>query len=38
LKHLIDPERGMGEVFKVLIQHRGMEKPELRGLKELRTI
>lgn len=38
LKHLIDPERGMGEVFKVLIQHKGMEKPELRGLKELRAI
>jgi SAM-dependent MidA family methyltransferase len=38
LKHLIDPERGMGEVFKVLIQHRGIEAPELRGLKELRTI
>jgi SAM-dependent MidA family methyltransferase len=38
LKHLIDPEKGMGEIFKVLIQHRGVEKPELRGLRELRTI
>ena len=38
LKHLLDPERGMGEIFKVLIQHRGMEKPELRGLKELRAL
>jgi SAM-dependent MidA family methyltransferase len=38
LKHLIDPEKGMGEVFKVLIQHRGVENPELRGLKELRAI
>jgi SAM-dependent MidA family methyltransferase len=38
LKHLIDPEKGMGEVFKVLIQHRGIERPELRGLKELRAI
>lgn len=38
LKHLIDPEMGMGEVFKVLIQHRGIEKPKLRGLKELRAI
>jgi SAM-dependent MidA family methyltransferase len=38
LKHLIDPERGMGEVFKVLIQHRGIEKPDLQGLKALHAI
>ena len=38
LKHLIDPEKGMGEVFKVLIQHRGIETPELRGIRELRAI
>ena len=38
LKNLIEPERGMGEIFKVLIQHKGVEKPDLRGLKELRTI
>jgi SAM-dependent MidA family methyltransferase len=35
LKNLIDPERGMGDIFKVLIQHRGVVKPELRGLKNL---
>lgn len=38
LKHLIEPERGMGEIFKVLIQHKGIEKPELTGLKDLRTL
>ena len=38
LKHLIEPERGMGEIFKVLIQHKGIEKPDLRGLKSLRDI
>ncbi|MDP2267904.1 MAG: SAM-dependent methyltransferase [Deltaproteobacteria bacterium] len=38
LKHLIDPELGMGEVFKVLIQHRGVDRPELRGLRALRAI
>lgn len=38
LKHLIEPERGMGDIFKVLIQHKGIEKPDLRGLKSLRDI
>ena len=38
LKHLIEPETGMGEVFKVLIQHKGMAEPELDGLRELRSI
>lgn len=38
LKRLIEPERGMGEIFKVLIQHKGVETPALRGLRELRTI
>ena len=38
LKRLLDPETGMGEIFKVLIQHRGVEKPELRGLRALRGI
>jgi SAM-dependent MidA family methyltransferase len=32
LKRLISPT-GMGNVFKVLIQHRGLPKPQLRGLK-----
>lgn len=38
LKHLIEPERGMGEVFKVLIQHKGIDHPQLDGLRELHTI
>lgn len=38
LKHLIEPEAGMGEVFKVLIQHKGIENPRLDGLRELRDI
>ena len=38
LKHLIEPEIGMGEVFKVFIQHKGIEKPELDGLRDLRSI
>ncbi len=37
LKHLLEPEQGMGEVFKVLIQHKGMDRPELAGLRELRN-
>ena len=38
LKHLIEPEMGMGEVFKVLIQHKGMDQPKLDGLRELSSI
>ncbi len=38
LKHLIEPEVGMGEVFKVLIQHRGVAEPKLDGLRDLRSI
>jgi len=38
LKHLIEPEMGMGEVFKVLIQHKGIIEPQLNGLRELRSI
>ena len=38
LKHLIEPEMGMGEKFKVLIQHKGIESPLLDGLRELRAI
>jgi SAM-dependent MidA family methyltransferase len=38
LKHLIEPEMGMGEVFKVLIQHKGIDHPQLDGLRELRSI
>jgi SAM-dependent MidA family methyltransferase len=38
LKHLIEPEVGMGEVFKVLIQHKGIKKPSLDGLRDLESI
>jgi SAM-dependent MidA family methyltransferase len=38
LKHLIEPEMGMGEVFKVLIQHKGMDQPQLDGLRDLASI
>jgi SAM-dependent MidA family methyltransferase len=38
LKHLIEPEIGMGEIFKVLIQHKGMTQPQLNGLRELSSI
>jgi SAM-dependent MidA family methyltransferase len=38
LKHLIEPETGMGEIFKVLIQHKGIKKPLLDGLRDLRSI
>lgn len=34
LKTLIHPE-GMGEIFKVLIQHKGIEAPRLTGLEPL---
>jgi len=38
IKHLIEPEMGMGEVFKVLIQHKGMDQPQLDGLRDLGSI
>ncbi|MGQ9645389.1 MAG: class I SAM-dependent methyltransferase [Thermodesulfobacteriota bacterium] len=38
LKHLIEPEAGMGEIFKVLVQHKGIKNPRLDGLRELREI
>jgi len=38
LKHLIEPEVGMGEIFKVLIQHKGIDNPRLNGLMDLRSI
>jgi SAM-dependent MidA family methyltransferase len=38
LKHLIEPEMGMGEVFKVLIQHKGIHQPHLDGLRDLGSI
>ncbi|MGQ9638183.1 MAG: class I SAM-dependent methyltransferase [Thermodesulfobacteriota bacterium] len=38
LMHLIEPEVGMGEVFKVLIQHKGIDPPLLDGLRNLGSI
>jgi len=38
LKHLIEPEAGMGEIFKVLIQHKGIDDPQLDGLRDLSSI
>jgi SAM-dependent MidA family methyltransferase len=38
LKHLIESESGMGEIFKVLIQHKGVEQPQLMGLRDLDTV
>ena len=38
LKNLIEPELGMGEVFKVLIQHKGIDQPQLDGLRDLSSI
>lgn len=38
LKNLIEPEMGMGEAFKVLVQHKGMDQPRLDGLRDLGSI
>jgi len=38
IKHLIEPEAGMGEVFKILIQHKGIQYPKLDGLREFRSM
>ena len=37
MKTLILPNGGMGDVFKVLIQHRGIDNPQLDGLRDVRT-
>jgi SAM-dependent MidA family methyltransferase len=37
MKTLILPDGGMGDVFKVLIQHKGMGNPQLDGLRALET-
>jgi len=37
MKTLILPNGGMGDVFKVLIQHRGIEAPQLDGLRDMET-
>lgn len=36
--NLIEPEKGMGEIFKVLIQHKGINPPTLDGLRDLDAI
>jgi SAM-dependent MidA family methyltransferase len=38
LKRLIDPGIGMGEIFKVLIQHKGVDQPRLDGLRALSSL
>ena len=38
LKHLIEPGVGMGEIFKVLVQHKGVDEPRLDGLRALSSI
>lgn len=38
LKRLIEPGMGMGEIFKVLIQHKGVDEPRLDGLRALSSI
>jgi SAM-dependent MidA family methyltransferase len=38
LKRLIEPGVGMGEIFKVLIQHKGVDEPRLDGLRTLSSI
>ena len=38
VKHLIEPEIGMGEVFKVLIQNKRTDYFQLDGLRDLGSI
>jgi len=38
LKHLIEPGVGMGEIFKVLVQHKGIKQPQLDGLRAFSSI
>jgi SAM-dependent MidA family methyltransferase len=35
MKHLIVPDGGMGDTFKVLIQHKGIDDVRLSGLRSL---
>ena len=35
MKHLILPDGGMGDTFKVLIQHKGIKQVRLTGLQPL---
>jgi SAM-dependent MidA family methyltransferase len=38
LKHLIEPTRGMGEMFKVLVQHKGVAPPQLDGMRDFHAM
>ncbi|MBW2056077.1 MAG: SAM-dependent methyltransferase [Deltaproteobacteria bacterium] len=38
MKHLILPEGGMGDTFKVLIQYRGLDRVQLTGLRPLSAV
>ena len=37
MKALIIPDGGMGDVFKILVQHKGIDGPQLDGLRDLGT-
>jgi SAM-dependent MidA family methyltransferase len=37
MKTLIIPDGGMGDVFKILVQHKGIDGPQLDGLRDLGT-
>ena len=37
MKTLILPDGGMGDVFKVLIQYKGLDNPQLNGLRDMGT-
>ncbi len=38
MKTLILPDGGMGDTFKVLIQHKGLDNPQLDGLRDIETL
>jgi SAM-dependent MidA family methyltransferase len=38
MKTLILPDGGMGDTFKVLIQHKGLDNPQLDGLCDMETL
>jgi SAM-dependent MidA family methyltransferase len=38
MKTLIFPDGGMGDVFRVLIQHKGLDNPQLDGLRDMETL
>ncbi|MFQ6079506.1 MAG: class I SAM-dependent methyltransferase [Thermodesulfobacteriota bacterium] len=37
MKTLILPDGGMGDMFKVLVQHKGLDNPQLDGLRDMVT-